>query len=624
MSRIPQDQIAEDAERLLKGGAPLGAYDVLAEGLKEFPGDVRMRQLQALALARSGASRLANPILQQLVREGHHDEETTGLLARTYKDLWATVTNAAERHSYLELAFRHYSDAYEATRGYWSGINAATMALLLGHRAESKAIARRVGDQCVALQAKDASADAYWIAATLGEAALLLESWNEAENWYGKASAIGHGKLGDIVSTRRNARLILSHLNADAARLDECFTIPPVVVFAGHLIDRPGRSTARFPPSLESAARDAIRQRLSKLGPAIGYASAGCGGDILFLEALLDASAETHVVLPYGRERFRLESVDLGSEGDRDYWNLWNDRYARVLERATEVVTASEQRMGTGATSFEYGFRWLDGAAAVKADELETELVGIALWDGLSGDGPGGTAWAIERWRRFGRRIEVVDLPSPGARDVVTLTTAGRGSADAGDGDRSRFDPQIVGLLFADVTGFSALNDDEIPLFVERMLGAIADELARAPHPPLIANTWGDGLYLVFDSVRETGEFALQLCERIRSADWRAMGFDHELTMRIGLHAGPAYAFLDPVTGRPNYIGAHVSRAARIEPITPPGEVYASQAFAALARSEGVQSFVCAYVGQTPMAKKYGTFPTYVVHPRQAPPGGRL
>jgi class 3 adenylate cyclase len=176
-------------------------------------------------------------------------------------------------------------------------------------------------------------------------------------------------------------------------------------------------------------------------------------------------------------------------------------------------------------------------------------------------------------------------------------------------------EPQVVGLLFADVRGFSALTDEELPLFVEHVLGAIADELARAGRPPLIANTWGDGLYLVFDSMRDTGAFALRLCERVRTADWRAVGFRHDVALRIGLHAGPAYAFLDPVTGRRNFIGAHVSRAARIEPITPPGEVYASQAFAALARSEGAQGFTCAYVGQTPMAKAYGTFPTYVVHP---------
>jgi class 3 adenylate cyclase len=198
--------------------------------------------------------------------------------------------------------------------------------------------------------------------------------------------------------------------------------------------------------------------------------------------------------------------------------------------------------------------------------------------------------------------IHVESVPALASGDAVPL-------------EPSPLEPQVVGLLFADVRGFSTLSDDEIPLFVEGVLGAIADELSRATRPPLIANTWGDGLYLVFDSVRETGAFALQLCERFRSADWRAIGFRHDLALRIGLHAGPAYAFLDPVTGRPNFIGAHVSRAARIEPITPPGEVYASQAFAVLARSEGVQSFSCSYVGQTPMAKAYGTFPTYVLHP---------
>jgi class 3 adenylate cyclase len=369
---------------------------------------------------------------------------------------------------------------------------------------------------------------------------------------------------------------------------------------------------------MESTVKDAIRERLKILAPAIGYASPACGGDILFLEALLDSSAEAHVVLPYGRERFRADSVDLGSSIDPEYWNGWNNRFDRVLAEATEVVTASEQPLGSGAASFEYGFRWLDGAAAVKADELETDLVALALWDGLPGDGPGGTAASIEHWRRFGRRIEIVDLTT--LSDVASGFSRTNGASVASGFSRTdrrtQFEPQIVGLLFADVRGFSALSDDEIPLFVERVLGAVADELSRAPRPPLIANTWGDGLYLVFDGIRETGEFALQLCERMRSADWRAMGFDHELALRIGLHAGPAYAFDDPVTGRPNFIGAHVSRAARIEPITPPGEVYASQAFAALARSEDVQTFSCAYVGQTPMAKHYGTFPTYVIHPR--------
>jgi hypothetical protein len=58
--------------------------------------------------------------------------------------------------------------------------------------------------------------------------------------------------------------------------------------------------------------------------------------------------------------------------------------------------------------------------------------------------------------------------------------------------------------------------------------------------------------------------------------------------LRIALHAGPVYSCIDPVTGNPNYIGSQVSHAARIEPVTPPGQVYASQAFAALAAAQRV------------------------------------
>jgi len=100
-------------------------------------------------------------------------------------------------------------------------------------------------------------------------------------------------------------------------------------------------------------------------------------------------------------------------------------------------------------------------------------------------------------------------MPLPEARASAADVDTQRGESD----DRVNFDPQIVGLLFADVKGFSALKDNEIPRFVERVLGAIAEEVAQLPRPPLISNTWGDGLYLVFDGIRETGEFALRLCE---------------------------------------------------------------------------------------------------------------
>ena len=66
----------------------------------------------------------------------------------------------------------------------------------------------------------------------------------------------------------------------------------------------------------------------------------------------------------------------------------------------------------------------------------------------------------------------------------------------------------------------------------------------------------------------------------------------------------------DPITGSPIYTGPHTSRAARIEPITPPGQVYASSAFAAVAAASGTR-FEMKYVGRMPLAKGYGSLGLY-------------
>jgi class 3 adenylate cyclase len=625
---LTADQYCDAGVTLLKSGAALLAYDTLVEGLRHFPADARLRQQTALALARTGASRLANEILRVLASEGHRDEETLGLLARTHKDLWADSDDEDERRRHLRLAFEHYREAYALSSGYWSGINAATMALLLDRREDAEALARRVREQCLSLYARETRrGNVYWVLATLAEAALVLGNWAEAEARYAEAVPFTDRRYGDLASTRRNARLIIRYLQADGSRIEACLRVPPVVVFAGHLIDRSGRAEPRFPPALEPVVRRAIRERLRPIGAGFGYSSAGCGADILFLECLRELNVETHIVLPYDRDQFRDDSVDIVPGAD------WAARYARQLAGAKEVITASEHRMAEGSMSFEYGFLVLDGTAGVRADELDTDLVCMAVWDGKPGDGPGGTASAVERWRKAGRRPQIIDLAAMLERErspvVVrphaeqTLPAWARpADGSAAEPVAAAFDPEIMGLLFADVRGFSRLSEDEIPLFVRHFLGTVAAELAASPCTPIMTNTWGDGLYFVFDSVRSTGEFALALCEVVRAIDWKARGFHDDLGLRIGLHAGPVYACVDPVTKRPNYIGAHVSRAARIEPITPPGEVYASGAFAALARSEEIKEFICTYVGQTPLAKGYGTFPTYVVHRRRAL-GGR-
>jgi class 3 adenylate cyclase len=170
-----------------------------------------------------------------------------------------------------------------------------------------------------------------------------------------------------------------------------------------------------------------------------------------------------------------------------------------------------------------------------------------------------------------------------------------------------------MAMLFADVVGYTKLEEERIPSFVRNFMARIAELVSSARPAPVLRNTWGDAIYLVFEEVEGAFEVAMDLRDLVAGTDWHALGLPEGLSLRIGLHAGPVYRIVDPVLRRRNYTGSHVSRTARIEPITPPGQVYASQAFAALASAKAVKGFACNYVGVIPQAKKYGSLPTYHV-----------
>ena len=609
-----EDVYQQVGERALQLGKPLLAYDVLEEALKLRPHSPRLRQLQAFALLRGGATERANALLAELDRESVADEETLGLLARTHKDLGLRASDPNVRREELARAHEVYARAYRLTGGYWTGINAATLALLIGRRETAASLAREVRDRCVReLGAQTGHADdGYWLLATLGEAALLLGERSEAEEWYGRAAEVGRGRLGDISSTRRNARLLLAHLDIDPAPIERCLHLPRVAVFTGHMVDAPGRRAPRFPPDLEDDVRQAVRERLERLDARLGFAAGACGSDILFLESMLELGGEANVVLPYGRERFQVDSVDIAPGGE------WRKRFQRVVERAVQVVTASPDKLEGASAWYDYANLLLLGLAAIRAEQLDTELVALAVWDGRPGEG-GGTASVVADWQRRGHRVEVIDVGEILRRRRPELAQAlDREEASSPPIQREAAEgPRIMAILFADAVQFSKLTESQIPRFVQHFLGAIGELIERGPNVPVMRNTWGDGLYFVFSGIEEAGEFALDLSELVSRADWASKDLPPGLNLRVALHAGPVYSCRDPVTGQLNYIGSHVSRGARIEPITPPGHVYASQGFAALAAATNVRGFVCEYAGQTLWAKGYGTFPTYHVRRRE-------
>lgn len=590
--------------RFVKLGSPFLAHEVAAEGLRFWPRDVPLRQLAANALARAGSSLRANVIMQSLYQEGYRDEDTLGILGRTHKDL-AIQATGAERARHLERALQAYREGFIATGGSYTGINAATLALLAGHQDESRALATKTR-VAATIEMDQRPGAPYYLLATLGEAALVLGDDVEARRWYGEAIEAGRGLWGELTSTRRNARLILEHQHR-LDLLDSLVPMPQVVVFSGHMVDRPGRANPRFPSTAEAAVARVIAARLDGMRAGFGFAGAAAGGDLLFHEVMRARGGEISVVLPYPEHEFIEDSVAAVAGPS------WGERFANVMAAASDVVVATGGRFVQGGVLHQYANDLMLGMGVIRAAELDTTVHALVLWNGEPGDGVGGTATAVADWRERGFPVEVIDLKE--ITHVNSGGAVGQASAAPAPPANDELDTRIMGVLFADVVNFSKLSDVEIPRFVEHFLGGVA-ALRASPDAPMISNTWGDGLYFVFEGVGSAGRWALDLSNFVTGTDWGAKGLPADLNLRVALHAGPLFRCMDPVTGQINFTGKQVVPAARLEPVTPPGMVYASREFAAVAAAERARGFVCEPVGRIGLAKKAGTIPVYVVSRR--------
>jgi class 3 adenylate cyclase len=406
--------------------------------------------------------------------------------------------------------------------------------------------------------------------------------------------------------------LLLAHLGQKENLADKWLPIPGVAVFSGHMIDQPGRPQDRFPERFAVAVKKSIKQWLRENNVRIGFSSAACGSDLLFQEVLAELGGESHVVLPYEEQQFIQDSVDI--TGNKE----WVKTFHGVLQNAAQVVYTSSQKMQAGSVSYDYANLVLHGLASVRARELETQPLGLVVWNGGKGDGPGGTASVVARWHGLGVKVSRVDLstlpdPVPELLPIIKETTQ---SLQGIIEEFPESETKVMAMLFADAVNFGKLTEEQVPRFVEAFLGAIAQVVSKSGDRNVVRNTWGDGLYLVFKTVRDAGICALELREMVQETNWEAKGLPATLSLRIALHAGPVFGGIDPVTGNKNFTGTHVSRAARLEPKTPPGEVYASEAFAALAEVDKVDpktEFACEYIKQLEWAKHFGTFPTYVL-----------
>jgi tetratricopeptide (TPR) repeat protein len=163
---------------------------------------VPLEQERALLLSEVGQGREAQRLVKGF-REGclvFGDQETLSRLGRTYKnagdEAWKKrytaggALAALDPHSpawqQYEMALKVYEEAFELTGDHYPGINAASLALLLRDTGKAQKLARRVAELCADPGALSRD-DPFWVLATEGEAALILDQYDLARDFYRNA-----------------------------------------------------------------------------------------------------------------------------------------------------------------------------------------------------------------------------------------------------------------------------------------------------------------------------------------------------------------------------------------------------------------------------------------------------
>ena len=603
--------------QLIQAGHPTGAFDLVREGLHQHEADAELQYLAALALARGGnlsmASGYTYDLLQRPDLGAFLKVEALCLMGRLSKDLYARAKSPRLRAKYARESADVYGKAYRLSGGFFPGINAATMCLLMGNRSQARAIAQAITRELKARVSLRGKGRDYWLLATLGEAHVILGDLPQAAEWYREAVACAAGNVGDMASARRQLLLLRDRTEVSEEVL-AVLSSGRVVAFAGHMIDHPSRQArklpARFPPDprLGRSVSRAIRRELDDIGVAVGYCSGACGSDILFAEQMLKRDSELHVVLPFDRGDFYHTSVDFGLPG----MARWRKRCDRVLAQATEVHYGTAEPFLGDDVLFEFTNTFTQGLAITRARELGVEPCALVVLDPSSSKLIGGTRYFKESWTASSREARAIDLAALRANVSVKARDLRRGpSRPTAKVTKGKIKRQLKAMLFADVKNFGRLREEQAPSFFATFLDLVAEVVRLSKHPPVFQNTWGDGLYLVFNRVTDCADFAMRLLDRFQERDFTKMGLPRDTAVRVGLHAGPVYSARNKIIKRTGFFGSHVTRAARIEPVATPGCAFTSEQFAAALAVEPGHDFVCEYIGVEQLAKDYDRCPLY-------------
>lgn len=456
------------------------------------------------------------------------------------------------------------------------------------------------------------------------ELAVLLEQSTALEQALAAAVALRPRHLPSVVALLRQMDMLQGAGLTLAAKVRDGVQPPSLVVFAGQALDAPGAAFPCFPPELEPVVAKAIASQLDAIGAEVGFCSASSGSELLCVEAMLDRGAEVHLFLPFSEADFIRHRVAYA--GGR-----WERRFHSACKLATSITYATEEAFLGHDALLRFNNHLIQGMAQAQAQLNLTQPHLVLVWDYAADSSEGSAADFMDNWPDIGT-LHLIDLdelreqmPSPGPNSTLEPVHAV---------PQPLAQPllplrHIRTMLFADIVGYSKLKEQDLPL-LWRCLEGVKSHLTASGAELRLIESWGDAIYAVMDNSLDMATYAMALIDAVAEIGTANGRLSQPLQVRIGLHAGPVFEGVHPLTGRQIVYGSHVSRAARIEPVSLPGHAYASQQFVAmLLAEESAQAhkaqmtgqthqhrYDCEYLGMLSLAKNYGRQQVY--HLRKA------
>lgn len=170
---------------------------------------------------------------------------------------------------------------------------------------------------------------------------------------------------------------------------------------------------------------------------------------------------------------------------------------------------------------------------------------------------------------------------------------------------------RIVSILFSDLEGYSKVKDDTLK---SRLVSILEDDVKNHilnPSNHFYYNTWGDAFFICSDNPAELADIALQMRDKVRNRNWKGLGYQDDIAIRIGLHIQRVKVSHNPDDTVKNVIGEGVDTTARIEPVTEPDQVFCSALFYQHLMTDENPKIKGLPVGKRQLAKSFGEMDLY-------------